>query len=114
MVDTFTPPVAPSYSSSVKTVNRTLVANLGDGYSVRAGDGLNSRQRIWNVRWDVLDLTDANTIETFLNTQEGYKAFIWTPPRGAIGKWICKEFDREPQGPSHDSISASFEEVFDL
>ena len=114
MMDTFSPPVAPSYGSSVKIKNRVLVAQLGDAYTVRAGDGLNTKVRTWSVQWSALALTDADTIETFLTTQAGYKAFLWTPPRGPQGKWICLSWDRTPAGPDNDDLNAEFEEVFDL
>lgn len=113
-MDIFTPPVEIDYESSVSVTNRILVANLGDGYSVRAGDGLNSKKRMWSLNWSVLSIADADTIETFLSDQQGYKAFIWTPPRGVIGKWICQNWNRTAIGPNYDSLACEFEEVYDL
>ena len=113
-MDTLTLPVAPSYDSKVTTAHRALVANLGDGYTVRAGDGLNTKKRTWSLSWEVISIADADTIETFINSQGGYKAFIWVPPRGPTGKWICQSFDRQAVGPGYDSMSMEFEEVFDL
>lgn len=113
-LQTFNPPVEIDYDSSVQTTNRVLVAGLGDGYTVRAGDGLNSKKRIWSLSWNILSIADADTIETFLSDQNGYKAFYWTPPRGAIGKWTCAQWSRTAVGPAYDSLTCEFEEVFDL
>lgn len=114
MDDTFIPPVPPSYNSQGKKEYKTLVASFGDGYTVRAGDGLNAIRRTWSLTWENIKAEDADTLEAFFDSMAGYKSFVWTPPRGAQGKWIAKDPERDPIGPNTDTISVTFEEVFDL
>jgi phage-related protein len=111
---TFNPGIVASYNSKVTTTARTLTAGLGDGYTVRAGDGLNNLVRTWDVEYDNITIAQADTIENFLLLTKGYISFYWTPPRGLIGKWVCSSINRTPIGPSIDSITATFTEVFDL
>lgn len=115
MTDTFTPPFAPSYGLSRQITPRVLGAQFGDGYTQRAGDGLNAIPRTATLEWKDLRVVDADTIETFLIAQKGYLAFYWTDPReGSPRKWKCPTWSRASPYGVVDSISATFEQVFDL
>jgi len=109
----FTPPQEPNIGSTKTTNTRILRADFGDGYSQRAGDGLNAIKLTLNLSWSALPVADADTIEDFLTARAGYEAFKYTKPRGTEKKYICVEWNREYSYPNHDKITAVFEEVFD-
>lgn len=112
---TFTPPVAPSYGTSPNTQFRVLSANLGDGYEQRAGDGLNAKKTEWPVVWAGLTAADHTTITDFIDLRGGYEAFDWTPPGGASAlKFKCLSYASTRLAADLYSLSATFEQVFDL
>lgn len=65
--------------SSVKRNKRFQRAVFGDGYSQIMGDGLNTEKEIWTCRTDVLESTDAFTIEALLK-RSADTAISWSPP----------------------------------
>lgn len=114
-METFIPPIAPSVGTGREVSTRVLRADFGDGYSQRSGDGLNAINRQVFVVWGVLSVSDADTIEAFLTARAGFEAFLWAPPREVQPrKWICGTWRRDHDHGTYDSLSATFEEVFDL
>jgi len=108
------PNITPSRATSKATETRTLIADLGDGYQQRAGDGINTVKQHWNVDWTCTDSTDANTLIAFFEEREGYINFEWTPFRESTPrKFICIAWAETFIGNSKTQISATFEEVFD-
>jgi phage-related protein len=94
---------------------RVLKAEFGDGYGQRVADGLNPIRYTYNLSWDNLEDTDADTIEDFLIERGGYKAFYWTPPRSAVAlKWVCETWTRVHTTAVLDTVQATFVQVFDI
>ena len=110
------PNIAPTRSSSKATETRVLIADLGDGYTQRAGDGINTLKEMWSVEYTCLDQTNANELIGFLEDQGGYLNFTWTPPGESEElKYICKTWSVSHQlGNSKKILNAEFEQVFDL
>jgi len=115
-VTTWTPPVAPSHNAPLETKPRILTAEFGDGYSQRAGDGLNAIKRMAQLEFANISNADASTIVSFLETQAGYQAFTYTVPGDSTArKWIAREgWSRVPTGPSTSTVTVKIEQVFDL
>lgn len=117
MPATFSPPVNPSVGGLTKSTQpRVLIADFGDGYTQRAGDGLNATERRLSVRWENISAADADMIEAFFEARRGYEAFLWNPPQGGPTgkKWTCPEWERENVDTGIDSITATFRQVFDI
>lgn len=115
MTDTFTPPVAPSTGTTSAVEMKTAETAFGDGYTQRAGDGLNPEQRRTTVEWKTLDIAGADEIEAFLAAHQGFRAFFWQGPRdGAMRRYRCRKWSRDNVAALIDSISAEFELVHDL
>lgn len=94
---------------------RTLAATFGDGYTQRGADGLNGVQKQVPLTWNSLTVAEADTIEDFFIAQGGYIAFAWTAPRDEQPKkWIVTSWNRLSMDQYTDSISATFQQVFDL
>jgi len=110
-------PRAPSYTSARTKRARVLRAGLGDGYSQRAGDGLNSVVSSWSVVWNALTAEEADYIDGFLTARGGHEAFSWTTPGEAAPRlWTCENWSRSPRraGNARASILATLEERFDF
>jgi phage-related protein len=115
-MDTFNPAWPPTVGQLAREVTpRILTASFGDGYRQEAGDGLNAIARSMDLGWSVLELTDADDIEAFFEAHRGYQAFLWTAPNEAVQrKWKCTTWSRQAAQALQDSITAHFEQVFDL
>lgn len=116
MAHTF-PNYPVSYGAQNQLRPRIKSIRFGDGYEMRIVDGLNTVPQRWTVSWNVLGLPEAEHADTFLAAHRGALWFWWTPPRQTQPiKVVCKEWTRAPVdgSPHHDSITATFEQVFDL
>jgi phage-related protein len=112
---TFAPPVNPSASTSVASQPVTLSVEYGDGYRQAATVGINADRRKATVNWTQLSRTDADTIVAFLEARLGYESFDYAlPPSTTSRKWVCKTWNRIETTSLIVSISANFDQVFDL
>jgi phage-related protein len=100
----------PVYGATETTRARVLKAQFGDGYAQRVGDGINNKPRMWALSFSKTQ-SDIESILTFLNTEGGVTSFIWQPPRGASGSWICEEWNNSVND-GYDSLTVQFMEVF--
>lgn len=111
MPSTLTIPI--SYGSSVKKRPNVKAVSLGDGYEQRIRNSINTNRRTWNVSFNQRSNTEADAIDAFFEAAGAADYFLWTPPVGAAGKWVCREWDRQQQAGNTESITAIFEEVFE-
>jgi len=108
------PNITPTRATSKSTETRNLVADLGDGYTQRGGDGVNTTKEVWSVQWAALDATTADTLISFFEARQGYINFEWTPFRqSSAKKFICKTWSESFPGNSLTNVSAEFIQVFD-
>lgn len=111
----FNPPLPPSTSTRRSMKPRVLMANFGDGYSMRAADGINHMPDAMEVCWSMLRPADAKVIRDFLTARRGTESFLWTAPRDpAARQWVCLEWNTSYPNQTHEAINASFRQVFDL
>ena len=102
-----------SNQASKSGTPRTLRVEFGDGYNQRADDGINNSGEKWNVGWDGLVMTDANTLEAFLKSH-GAESFDWTPPGESQQYFIVLSWNATPIGDQGKRMTAIFERVYDL
>jgi phage-related protein len=106
--------IYPEYTGNRRTVTpRVREAQLGDGYSQRVADGLNTldEDNTWTFH---LSDTDANTLEAFFVARAGWDAFSWQPPRYAAScNWICTSWSRTYEPGSYSTIVAQIKRVWD-
>lgn len=116
MLNTFTPAQAPDVGLSGSTKHRILESQFGDGYKQRAGDGINTKEKTYDLSWNNMPNDDIDDIIEFLDGQKGYIAFNYTLPNAtAAQKFICKEYGETwIRSGDEKSCSAKFELVFDL
>jgi len=107
-------PIEPTRASSRNVTTRFLQADLGDGYTQRAGDGIQTVVESWNVTFDALDTTTANTLIAFFEDLDGYQKFEWIPFRQTVEKkFICPDWSESYPGNNLTSVQATFRQVFD-
>ena len=101
---------SPTFSAQVEIAPRNLVAQFNDGYELRAADGINTKLRKWSLTFTKTP-TDIDPIETFFTSRKAVYYFLWTPPHGAQGIFVCKEWSRSEPANNVSTITAIFEEV---
>lgn len=107
-------PFEPTRASNRNVTPRFLIADLGDGYTQRAGDGIQTIKETWSVTFEALDQTNANTLVAFFEDLDGYQNFTWIPFRQSVAKkFICSNWNESFPGNSLTTISATFTQVFD-
>lgn len=114
---TFTPcPPPDPFTLPVQTEARTLEATFGDGYTQRAGDGLNALRRAVPAQWRAMPRDKLDAIVGFLEDRRGFEAFEWTIPGESTPRlFICKGWTVAAAGsPRFFTLSATFEQVFDI
>jgi phage-related protein len=114
-LSTFTPVVNPTPSISYKVEPRVLRAQFGDGYSQRAGDGLNTRRRTYELSWETLTLAEVNSILGFFEGLNDGEAFYWTPNDGsALTLFTVRDWGRTRITYAEYACTATLVEEFDL
>lgn len=115
--------IKPNYTVQLDEVPRLLEAKMGDGYSQRVPDGLNTMPMKFSLRWNKVTYARLIIIRAFFIAlwQSGSTStsFTWIPPR-PVGdgvtqlRWTC------PQGLSttfieedNFSVTAIFEQAFE-
>ena len=107
-------PIQPTRASSKGVQTRFLQADLGDGYTQRSGDGIQTIVESGGVTFEALDTTAANNLVAFFESLEGYQSFTWVPFRQtAAKKFICPNWSESFRGNHLTTITAEFQEVFD-
>src|SRR5690606_13812211 len=106
---------APSSGAAEDIQPKVLVAEFGDGYFQRAGDGLNAVASEFTLTWENLEEPDASTLDAFLRPRAGVEVIDWTPPRwSAAGMFIVPRWSRSAGLAGFDTFVVAFKQVFDL
>lgn len=66
----------PQGGAEAQVSHRTLTAQFGDGYTQRAGDGINTRKEVWPLTF-IGRKDEIQLIADFFDEHAGYKAFRW-------------------------------------
>ncbi len=109
------PSVTHGYQATKTSAPKIRVAAFNDGYQQRIKFGQNIDPKTWNLRWNNISETDADTIETFLEARaDDGASFDWTPPDTSTAyKWICLSWNKTIPYVNRATISASFQQVFE-
>ncbi len=109
------PNILPSQSSTYEQEFRVTRADFGDGYTQRSADGLNNTPRTLNLTWELNSASEIATIETFLRARGGAETFDYTPPSESVQlKWTCGGFTKTPGNGLYSTLTAVFNQEFDL
>lgn len=114
MVETFTPPRAPTHGADLTPDVLSDEMQFGDGYRVRARQGINSISDVWSLTWPALTASDFAEIWDFLRPKLHVTAFYWTPPGESTAQlWTVRDLKMQRVTGSLRRIDAKFREEFD-
>lgn len=102
---------SPRIDPTGTTTLRKLAAQFGDGYKQEAADGINNKMQSWPLSF-AGSASMVSAIMAFLDGQQGYMAFYWTPPLGATGLYKCAAYTQQPLGNGTYQLSCTFEQAF--
>lgn len=113
-VGTSTGATTPDFNAKRKSKPAVRRVQFGDGFEQRVTFGINQDPKAWDLRWSALSSSDADAIEAFFDARNGVEAFDWSPiGDSSTYKWVCREWDRQYQYADINTITASFDEVFE-
>lgn len=104
----------PDFGSSKSSKPTVTPIKFGDGYEQRAANGINTNPKTWNLNFRNRDVSDIDDIEEFLDARGAVESFEWTPPRASDPIMVvCREWNRTIDHAGTDSLTATFEQVFE-
>lgn len=104
----------PDFGAAAAYKPRVRVAQFGDGYQQRVGDGINTMQTTWPLTFAMRDDAERDLILAFLDARGGIEAFDWTPPFGGSAiRAVCREWNWTPEKYNLNTITATFERVYE-
>lgn len=104
----------PDFGAQANYKPRVRIAQFGDGYEQRAAEGINARAQSWNLQFNNRTNTEAGNILTFLEARNAVEAFDWTPPNESTAiKVVCREWTKTIARSNLNSITATFQQVFE-
>lgn len=86
-------------------------AQFGDGYRQTASEGLNNEAQQWPVSI-VGRESKVGPALAFLRARKGAVSFLWTPPLGVQGLYLCRAYNITVHGNGVFTLSATFEQTF--
>lgn len=107
----FNPPIPPQEGPNGENIFNITSVKFGEGYEQNMGEGLNPKRQSWPLTWAGTD-AEINPIADFFDLHEGYKSFLWTPPRGVQGRYVVKRYSHIPEAAGNAKLSATLEQVF--
>lgn len=87
-IETFT--FCPRVNPEGAFTQRTRSIQFGDGYTQRAGDGINGESQSWPLTF-VGDDAHIQPIIAFLRRHKGYMSFRWVNPLADLGLYCCPD-----------------------
>lgn len=101
-----------TYDASRVITPRVKVIKFGDGYEQRQGAGINRQPRKYSLTFKRIT-SEIDAIDAFLIALGAIDAFSYTHPGHPAGVFVCREWTRTDVARGIDSLSATFEEVYE-
>lgn len=101
----------PRVNASGSIMDRTLVAQFGDGYQQAAADGINTQIETWPISF-IRRMDKMQPIIDFLDSVGQWEAFLWTSPAGKQGAYRRGEYSLIPMGAGLYSLSVTLNKVY--
>ncbi len=109
------PNIDQSYGTQMDQDYRRKRIQMGDGYSVRARDGINAEPQQWQVVWDNVSKEDAEDLRVFFEDLGGVDLIEWTPHGQLVElKWSATAFRSGPSTWGKATCSVTLTQEFDL
>jgi phage-related protein len=106
------PDIAPSRSSVMRRRMDVLEVRFGEGVVQRMPRFAGAVPgREWQLVFSHLAITDASRIDSFLESHGGVTAFLWKPPGGVVGQYLCAAWQITPISARTVNVSAGIVET---
>lgn len=94
------------------TKHRNLEAKFGDGFTQRAGDGINDTYDSWSLTFTGSDEL-VGPVKGFLDKHSGRRLFKWTPPLSDEKYFVADEgYQLVPHGAGLYTLTVTFNQDF--
>lgn len=103
-----------SYTASQASRPSTRIVRFADGYEQRLTFGLNADLKVWSLQFNTRTNDQTAQIKGFFEARRGVESFSWTDPYGAIGYYVCEEWNVAHVSFNNNDISAVFRQVISL
>lgn len=105
----------PDFGAKVTKRPEVRSVRFSDGYEQRVSYGINTTAQVWDLTFAFRDDVEAAAIDAFLSARRGVESFSWMPPNElAAYRFLCREWSRSVDENNLNTITARFEQVFDL
>jgi len=101
-----------TYGASKAVAPTVKPIKFGDGYEQRQGNGINQQPRKYSLAFNRVK-AEIDVIDDFLKARGAIEAFSYTHPGQSAGVFVCREWARTDVAYNFDSLSATFEEVYE-
>lgn len=113
-VGTSTGGTTPDFGAQKRTQPNVRVVRFADGYEQRLAYGVNTQPKNWSLTWSASSNSDADAIEAFWEARGAVESFDWTPIGDTTSyKFVCRQWQRQHQYADINTITATFEQVFE-
>jgi phage-related protein len=103
----------PDYGAECEESPNVRVTKFGDGYEQRQANGINSMRKVWGLTFSQRSDVEKGVILTFLRDHNGVTSFDWVDPDGISGKYVCRKWKPTKTRFNLNSVTATFEQVFE-
>lgn len=101
------------FGSQVQSKARVLTNTFGNGYTQRAGDGINNVDRKYSVSLANLTIVESKALDDFFVGLGGYRQFLYQRPGlGYPEHWVCEEWGITHTDAMIDSMTCTWTKVF--
>ena len=104
----------PDFGASKKKKPKVNAIKFGDSYEQRATFGINNDPSEWDLTFSMRKDDEINAIDAFLSARAGVESFYWTPYGESSQKFICREWTKTLDHYNLSTITAKFEQVYEL
>lgn len=109
------PNIELGYGTQMSQDFRRKRIQMGDGYSVRARDGLNAAPQVWSFTWDNIRNADAEALRVFFEQLGGVDLIEWMPHnQDTVLKFTATGFQSQPTSFMRSTCSITLTQEFDL
>lgn len=106
------PDIGPSETSVMRRRMDVLETRFGDGVVQRMPrHGAAGPVREWHLAFTHVSAAEAAAIDSFLAAHQGVTPFVWTPPDGTVGRYLCAGWQVTPSPGGLASLRAIFTET---
>jgi phage-related protein len=103
----------PDWNAQGDTKADISKVRFGDGYVQRQTKGMNPLMMNWSLAFSPRSDAVVDAIVAFLQARQGVTAFTWTPPGETQMKWTCERWVKTKMGDDVNSLSMTFERVYE-